>query len=265
MLLICKGSRCYEVESWCQGSQTPPAPSPPYSGERAGVRGRSARSATRRIYASRPSPQPSPEYGGEGAGTVALMPMRHRRAAKLAIHFFPFDRLALIVLLLSLGDPDLHFCPPAFEIDRQRNQRRRFLLGFRGQAFDLATMGQQLAVALGLMVIDQGRLLVRIDVGAVENQLTIFDAGPGILQLGFAGPERFHFAADQHDPAFDLATDKIIVQRPAIVDAGLEVFFTLASHVHPRHRPIGRRKYSKPGRVGTVGPKSASCLRHDRG
>src|SRR4029453_12844021 len=41
----------------------------------------------------------------------------------LAVHLFPFDRLALVELPLALADAQFQFRQPVLEVDRQRDQR----------------------------------------------------------------------------------------------------------------------------------------------
>lgn len=163
-----------------------------------------------------------------------LLPMAHR-PADLAVHFFAFDGIALVVLLLAAGDAKFDFGFAFLEIDGQGNERGALLAGRPGQSLDFAAMGQQLARALGLVIGYQRCLFVRVDVGVVEHQLTILDSREGILERRLTLAKRFDFAADQDDAALEFRVDVKLVQRPAVADPRREIVLFLTRHVQSQN------------------------------
>jgi len=57
---------------------------------------------------------------------------------------------------------------------------------------------------------------VRLDVGIIEKGLTILDAREGVVDVGFASPDRFDLAAFEFKPGFVALKDMKIAQRFAV-------------------------------------------------
>jgi hypothetical protein len=57
---------------------------------------------------------------------------------------------------------------------------------------------------------------VGLDVGIIEEGLTILDAREGVVDVGFAGPDRFDLAAFEFKPGFVALKDMKIAQRFAV-------------------------------------------------
>src|SRR5687767_11555890 len=59
---------------------------------------------------------------------------------------------------------------------------------------------------------------VFVDVGVVEEDLAVFDAGEGVGDLGFAGAQGFDFGAVQNDASFERVEDMVIAAGFGIGD-----------------------------------------------
>src|ERR1700722_19754052 len=150
------------------------------------------------------------------------------RAAKFAILFFFLDRLPLVVLLLAAGDAQFQLGPAILEINRHGDESRAANLSFLFQPMQLTLVDEQFSFAQRLVT--DMRFFVWVDMAAVQDQLAALDARERFSQLAIAVAERFHLAAEQRDAALDFMRDKILVRRPAIDDARVEVFLGVASH-----------------------------------
>ena len=57
---------------------------------------------------------------------------------------------------------------------------------------------------------------VGLDVGIIEEGFAILDAREGVVDVGFAGPDRFDLAAFEFEPGFVALEDMKIAQRFAV-------------------------------------------------
>src|ERR1700744_190395 len=114
------------------------------------------------------------------------------------------DRLALVVEVLALCQRDLALGPRALagEVHPGRDQRQAALVDPHRQPLDLATVQQQLARTLGLVVVTGGRAVGR-DVEAVEPALVVPDRRVGVLELGPALAQRLDLGPLEHDAALE--------------------------------------------------------------
>src|SRR5688572_7085101 len=147
----------------------------------------------------------------------------HRHAAELAVLFLLLDRRPLVVLLLAPRHAELHLRPAVLEVDGQRDQARPALLRLIGELVDLALVHEQDPIARRLVVVDDGGLLVRVDVGVVQDQLALLDASERLMKLSLSVAQRLDLTADEDDPALDLRFDEVVVQRPPVRDTRGEI------------------------------------------
>lgn len=147
------------------------------------------------------------------------------RATKFPILLALSDAVALVVLLLAFCHANFHLRPAVLEIDRQRNQRRSFNRERTFKLADLTLVRQKLSLAVGNVVVDHCCFVVGVDVALIHHQFAAIDAGEGFLQIGFAIAQGFNLGPDENNSTLDLCFDVIIVQGPAVVDAGVEVGF----------------------------------------
>lgn len=85
-----------------------------------------------------------------------------------------------------------------------------------GELADLAAVQEQLAVTLGL-VIELVGLRVFGNVAADEPHLARLHAGVRFFERDFAVAQAFHFAADEHDAAFQSVEHFVLVTRAAVL------------------------------------------------
>ena len=89
--------------------------------------------------------------------------------------------------LAAAGDAQLDFGQTAFEINRQRNQRRPALLCLGFQPVQLPLMNQQLSLPQRFM--PQHRILIRINMAPMQNQLPPFDPRKRLRKLAQPQPQ----------------------------------------------------------------------------
>src|SRR5438552_18456996 len=102
----------------------------------------------------RPDGGPTGELSATLAPSARALPFRH-----LAFGFALGDRLALVVVLLALRQPDLDLDLVPFEVHPERNERQPALGGLADQLADLGFVQEQLPRPGGLVVLER-RLLV---------------------------------------------------------------------------------------------------------
>ena len=110
------------------------------------------------------------------------------------------DRLALVVVFLAACQGHLDLGPAALEVEQGRNQRVAALADLAADTVDLAAVQQQLAFALGFVVLPAG-LLVGSDVAIDQVQLTLLDAAVGVVQMRLSGAQRLDLGATSTRPA----------------------------------------------------------------
>src|SRR4051812_16315878 len=85
------------------------------------------------------------------------------RVAHGAIHvpalFALLDRLPFVEAVLASAERDLDLGPPVLEVDPRGHDRQPALRDPAHQPLDLATVGEELARPLGLVVVPRGRLV----------------------------------------------------------------------------------------------------------
>ena len=100
-----------------------------------------------------------------------------------------FEVLALVGVGFAFADAEFHFDAAVFPIHAQEWERAA-LDGGGGREFeDFAFVEEQAARAFGGVVEPLAGGLPRLDVAAVEEDLVVFDAGEGVLDIHFAGPD----------------------------------------------------------------------------
>jgi hypothetical protein len=131
----------------------------------------------------------------------------------LALHLAILDRLALVALVLAARQRDLHLgAHAAGEVDARRDEREALLARLADQPLDLRAVHEQLARALGLVVLPRGRAVGR-DVDVVEPDLAVVDGGVAVLDLRLALAQRLDFGAGQHHARLPLVEEVEAVRR----------------------------------------------------
>src|SRR3954468_16925223 len=137
------------------------------------------------------------------------------RALHLALELALLDRLALVADVLAPGQRDLDLRAWALEVQARRHQRQALLLGLADQPLDLALVHEQLARALGLMVLARRRPVGR-DVDVVQPHLAVLDRGVAVLELRLAAAEGLDLGAREHEAGLPLVHQVVAVARLAI-------------------------------------------------
>src|SRR4029079_10148171 len=93
-----------------------------------------------------------------------------QRALHVALLIARLHRLALVEAILAATQRDLDLRPRAREVAPRGDERQPALLRLADHALDLAPVGQQLARAVGVVVLAAGRAVGR-NVDVVQPQL----------------------------------------------------------------------------------------------
>src|SRR5260221_6987691 len=147
------------------------------------------------------------------------------RPVHLALRFALGDGVALVLAGLTLAHAQLDLHPAVLEVEAQGDQRvTRLLLRFL-QPIDLAAVEEQLAGALGLVILQGPGRLVGRNLRVEEKQLPTFSYRIRIRQLDAALAQRLHFRAGERDAAFQLALDVVLEAGAAVLGDDLDVAF----------------------------------------
>jgi hypothetical protein len=90
------------------------------------------------------------------------------RTLDLALGVALGEVAALVALLLAACERDLDLHLPVLEVDARGNEREAALTGLPEEGVDLAAVQEELAVAVGLVVLDVA-LRVLVDVGPLAT------------------------------------------------------------------------------------------------
>src|SRR6185312_406722 len=173
-----------------------------------------------------------PAGAGDGS-RERRRPLAARVLAQLALHVARhlalLDRLALVEAVLALRERQLDLRARASEVDARRHEREAALSRSAEQPVDLAASEQQLAVALGRVVVVVGGR-IRRDVEMVEPHFAVSDGRVCVLQLRPAGAQRLHLGTSEHDAALDRVEQVEAVTRGAVARdvAGADLALALA-------------------------------------
>ena len=113
-----------------------------------------------------------------------------------------------MVTIIRCTRQDLH--PAAFEIHAQGDQRITVLLDFTQKAHNFPPMHQKPARPAGVYI-EAVSVIVGRDVHLVQDQLAVFNAEPGVLQVQGALADGLNLCANQLDAGLHLFDHKILV------------------------------------------------------
>src|SRR5215831_12803165 len=167
----------------------------------------------------------------QGLGEFGTLPLLAHQPAPLAIPIALFPALALVVQLLALGEAKLDLDQPSsVEIELERHDRHPLPLYRAHKAIKLTLVQQELARSRRLMVGASALgILGNMSVDQIELAAS-FIGRISICDVGFAGAQRFHLGAGEHQASLELALDRV-------VEAGLAVLGDeLAALALLRHR-----------------------------
>src|SRR3954452_6659183 len=137
------------------------------------------------------------------------------RTSYLALRVPRGEVLALVVVLLTLGQGELDLGVPVVEVDRERHQGETVLAQPALHLADLVTLEQQLAHPARL-VVGPGALGVLGDVHAVQEDFAVALVTERVDQRRTAGPQRLDLGAGQRHAGLDGVEDRVVVARLAV-------------------------------------------------
>src|SRR4051812_9372666 len=125
------------------------------------------------------------------------------RALHVPLGLALLDRLALVEAVLAARERDLDLRVRAAEVDAGRDERQPALVRAAHEPLELAATDQQLAIALGLVVLPR-RGAVGRDVDVVQPQLAVAHGGEAVLERRGARTQRLDLGAAQHHAGLEL-------------------------------------------------------------
>ena len=148
---------------------------------------------------------------------------------RLAIRGAFFQIGALVARNFTLTDAELGFELAVFPIELQHHERATFDLTLAVKLVDFFAMKQKFANAFrGRNFV--ARFFVRLNIGVVEKRFTVLDPSERIVDVGFAGADRFYFAAFQLDTRF------VTIENVKIAEC-LTIEDRLGGHVRALNAP----------------------------
>ena len=145
------------------------------------------------------------------AFTVAASRGRYRVSCRVA---FIDSRLSCFCLPLQM--PSRTLARPSLKYILSGTSVRPFSKAWSANLLHLAAVHEQLAAALGLVVEARARRCTR-RCSRRRARLRPFDAAVGFVEREPAGAEALHFAADEHDAAFERIEHRVVVPGLAVV------------------------------------------------
>src|SRR5919106_3608078 len=141
------------------------------------------------------------------------------RFAGRPLHFsgvFPVaEGLAFVDGGLATGQGKLDLCLSVAEIDTEWDQGETLLGDRPGDAVDLPTMEQELALPLRVVPALAGKV-IWADVGSDQKRLAMTNLGVGVLEFHLPLPQRLHLRAKKNHPCLEAVDHRIVATGPPI-------------------------------------------------
>ena len=116
---------------------------------------------------------------------------------------FFFKVLAFVSMSFASADTDLDFHSMILPVKPKGDEGLSFYGGRFKELGDFSSMQEQLARALGIVLLVTGAF-VRLDIRVVQERFLVFDPREGVTQVSQAGADRFYLCAGEADTGFDL-------------------------------------------------------------
>lgn len=113
-----------------------------------------------------------------------------------------FEFMALVVVSFAFGDADFSFDAAVFPVEAQADDSAAFLGGQQIELEDFALVHKESAGAAGLVLEPSTCGFPRLNVAAVEVELTFVDAGKGVRDVYLASTDGFDLSALEFDTTF---------------------------------------------------------------
>lgn len=123
--------------------------------------------------------------------------------------------LALVPVLLALGDGELAFDLACLEIKACRNERKALLFRLNRELSQLVLMEQKLT-SPGLFMVHGVAMRERTDVRVEQEGFAVFDQAVGVFELGLAFTNAFDLSAAQSDARFIPVKEEVVVGGRAV-------------------------------------------------
>src|SRR5579884_1681664 len=127
------------------------------------------------------------------------------------------DVATLVAQLLAARERELHLHLPLPEVEARRHDRVPLLAHLAVHAVDLATVQQQLARPVGIVVRTVALRVLR-DVQPVQPRLAVAHLRIRLLQRRLTAAQRLHLRPAQHETRLDLVREVVVVPCAAVVD-----------------------------------------------
>jgi hypothetical protein len=132
------------------------------------------------------------------------------------IRFAPLLGLALIPVLLALGNGKFAFDPAISEVKPGGNERMPLDLRLCHEPANFFLVHQQLTGA-GFIVVREIAVGVRTDMQVEEKRLPVLDEAIGVLEIRFSFADRFDFSPAEGHACLEFFEQEIVVAGDAVV------------------------------------------------
>ena len=148
----------------------------------------------------------------------AELPASSQFALHVTLYVSLADCVALVVFSLAASEAKENLRDAArVEIYFQGKECQSFFIDLGGQARDFTFMKQQFPGPLGVVIVLRGGVVVR-EVGVLEPDFTVLDAGVGILEADRPPAQALHLRAEKLDTGFELLQYFIVEIRLLVLN-----------------------------------------------
>lgn len=135
----------------------------------------------------------------------------------LALSVLEFERFALVVLLFTLCETDFELSE-TFLVDKksQRYDCQTTLLNLALQLVELLTFEEELALALGSMIIESP-IEILSDAHALDPQLIVIEIAERVREGGVTATYGLYLSAVQLDSSDETLENLVVERRPFIL------------------------------------------------
>ncbi len=119
------------------------------------------------------------------------------------------DGLPFVVFFLALGQPDFHLDVAVPKVELERDEGKAFFFGFADESSNFPPVQEKFAGAGGVIGILGGEG-IGADMGVVEIDLALLDAGKAIVNVGLPHTDGFNFGAAENNAGFNDVVDEVI-------------------------------------------------------
>lgn len=126
-----------------------------------------------------------------------------------------FEVLAAVAEFLAFGDAEFEFDVAAVPVKAECHEGAALGVGEGEEAEDFAVVEEEAAGAFGVVLFVAGAF-VGLDIGAVEEDPGVFDAGEGAADIDEAVPDRLDLGAFQLEAGLEPLENVVVVKGPPV-------------------------------------------------